>query len=93
VLAVDLHLPYTRSLKEKRALVKPILVGARQRFAVAAAEVDHQELRQRAGLAMAAVAASVGQVAAVLDEVERYVWSDPRVEVIAAERSWLEPEG
>jgi uncharacterized protein YlxP (DUF503 family) len=93
VLAVDLHLPYTRSLKEKRALVKPILVGARQRFAVAAAEVDHQELRQRAGLAMAAVAASVGQVAAVLDEVERYVWSDPRVEVISAERSWLEPEG
>lgn len=72
--------------------MKPILLGARQRFAVAAAEVDHQELCQRAGLAMAAVAGSVAQVVAVLDQVERYVWSDPRVEVIAAERSWLEPE-
>jgi uncharacterized protein YlxP (DUF503 family) len=81
-----------RSLKEKRALVKPILVGARQRFAVAAAEVDHQDLCQRAGLAMAAVAGSLSQVVVVLDQVERFVWSDPRIEVIAAERSWLEPE-
>lgn len=90
MLAVDLHLPRCRSLKEKRALVKPILVGARQRFSVAAAEVDHQELHQRALLAMAVVAGSAGHVEEVLDRVERFVWGQPDVEVVSADRTWVE---
>ena len=36
--------------------MKPILEGARQRYSVAAAEVAHQDLWQRAGLGLAAVA-------------------------------------
>lgn len=90
MVALDLHLPQCRSLKDKRGLVKPILVGARQRFSVAAAEVEYQDLHQRALLAVAAVAADAGHVEDVLDEVERFVWSHPEVEVISAERSWLE---
>jgi uncharacterized protein len=84
----DLHLPAAHSLKEKRAVIRPILDGARNRFHVAVAEVDHQDQWQRAGLGMAAVAASVGHVEEVLDRVERFVWSFPEVEVIAADRSW-----
>lgn len=87
---MDLRLPKCRTLKDKCATVKPILAGARQRFSVAAAEVGHQELHQRALLAMAAVAGSAGHVGEVLDEVERFVWSHPELEVISAERSWLE---
>lgn len=90
MLTVDLHLPGCRSLKEKRALVKPILAGARQRYAVAAAEVDHQDLHQRAVLALATVAGSAGHVEEVLDEVERFVWSRADIEVVSAERTWLE---
>jgi uncharacterized protein len=86
----DLHLPAVHSLKEKRAVIRPILDGARNRFHVAVAEVDHQDQWQRAGLGMAAVAASVGHVEEVLDRVERFVWSFPEVEVIAAERSWVD---
>ena len=91
-LTVELHLPGTHSLKEKRAVVTPILEGCRRRFHVAAAEVDHQDLWQRATLGMATVSSSVTKGKEVLDAVERFVWSFPEVEVTASQRDWLEPE-
>ena len=70
------------SLKEKRSVLRPILEGCRRRFAVAAAEVDHQDLWQRAELGMAAVSSiALGHAGEVLDAVERFVWSFPEVEV------------
>jgi uncharacterized protein YlxP (DUF503 family) len=89
----DLRLPACHSLKEKRAVIKPILDGARHRYAVAAAEVDHQDRWQRAALGVAAVAGTPGHVTEVLDSVERFVWSFPEVEVIAADRSWADAGG
>jgi len=86
----DLHLPQAHSLKDKRAIIRPILEGCRRRYQVAAAEVDHQDAWQRAGLAVSTVSATAAHVAEVLDRVERFVWSFPEVEVIAAERLWLE---
>jgi uncharacterized protein YlxP (DUF503 family) len=52
--------------------------------------VAHQDRWQRAGLGLAAVAGSVGHVADVLDQVERFIWSNPDVEVLGAERHWLD---
>ena len=89
-LTLDLHLPQSRSLKAKRAIVRPILEGARRRFQVAAAEVAHQEKWQRAGLGFAAVGGEADHVNDVLHRVERFVWSFPEVEVVSAERRWLE---
>lgn len=86
----DLLLPQSHSLKDKRAIIRPILEGCRRRYLVAAAEVDHQQLWQRAALAVSAVSGSAHHVTEVLDEVERFVWSFPEVEVVAAERRWLE---
>jgi uncharacterized protein YlxP (DUF503 family) len=92
-LTLDLHLPQSRSLKAKRAILRPILDGARHRFAVAAAEVSHQGKWQRAGLGVAAVASTAAHVTEVLDSVERFVWSFPEVEVLGAERRWLDDSG
>lgn len=89
-LSVDLHIPECRSLKAKRAVVKPILEGARRRYGVAAAEVDHQDQWHRAELGMAAVSGSQRHVTEVMDEVERFVWSHPEVQVLTSNRSWLE---
>lgn len=90
VLTVELHIPLSTSLKDKRSVVKGLLEGSRGRFGVAAAEVDHLDLRQRALLAFAAVAASPRQVDAVLDSVERFVWSRSEVEVIETSRGWID---
>jgi uncharacterized protein YlxP (DUF503 family) len=89
-LLFDLHIPLSHSLKEKRAVIKPILEGARRRFQVAAAEVAFQDQWQRAELGMAAVASSAGHVEEVLGQVERFVWSFPEIEVVRCDRSWVD---
>ena len=90
VLKVELHLPLARSLKDKRSVLRPILDGARHRFGVAASEVGQQDLWQSAELGFPAVSSTVGHVGEVLDNVERFVWSFPEVEVSSCERLWLE---
>jgi uncharacterized protein YlxP (DUF503 family) len=89
-LALDVHLPASHSLKEKRMLVKSILQGAQHRYRVAAAEVDYHEQWQRARLGFAAVAATPGHAEEILDEVDRFVWSRPDIEVLTTERRWME---
>ncbi|MEZ5167144.1 MAG: DUF503 domain-containing protein [Acidimicrobiales bacterium] len=45
---IDLRVPGSRSLKDKRSALRPILDGLRHRHPVAAAEVDHLDEWQRA---------------------------------------------
>ena len=89
-LDVELYLPACRSLKEKRAVVKPIVEGARRRFAVAAAEVGGHDHWKSARLGFAAVASSAGHASGIIDAVERFVWSFPEVEVSSTGRHWVE---
>jgi uncharacterized protein len=91
-LAVDLRLPSSHSLKDKRAVVKTILEGARRRYQVAAAEIDNQDKWQRVGLAFASVSSSRTHVSEVVDRLERFVWSFPEIEVLAVDRQWLETD-
>lgn len=71
-------------------MVRPILDGARRRFQVAAAEVGAHDKWQRSSFGFAAVAGEAGHVGEVLDRVERFVWSFPEIEVVAAERDWAD---
>lgn len=91
-LLMELHIPASGSLKAKRAELRPILDGVRHRFRVSAAEVDHQDTWQRAALGFAAVSASATQVEQLLDEVERFVWSRPGIDVVDARRAWMEED-
>jgi uncharacterized protein YlxP (DUF503 family) len=88
----DLHVPESRSLKAKRAAVRPIVDGLRHRFHVSVAEVDHQAQWQRASIAVAVVGGSEGQVREVLASVERFVVAAPDVELLDVETAWLESE-
>ena len=82
----------SRSLKQKRSVVRHLLDAARNRYGVAAAEVEHNDLWQRAGLAFAAVAKDAGHVEDVLDNVERFVWSHPEIEVFDTCRYWVDAQ-
>jgi uncharacterized protein YlxP (DUF503 family) len=52
---VELHLPDVDSLKGKRHALKGLKERVRARYEVSVAEVDHQDLWQRATLAIACV--------------------------------------
>ena len=85
-LTADLLLGDVHSLKGKRALVRPIVAELRRRFAVAAAEVDDQDLHRRAQVGVATVAGDAGQVTDVLDACERLLAERPEVTLLSTHR-------
>jgi uncharacterized protein YlxP (DUF503 family) len=87
---VELRLPDSHSLKDRRQIVTSLVEGARRRFGISAAEVGRQESWQRATIGFAVVASSVQQAVKVLDDVDAYVWARDGIEVLGAERTWLE---
>ena len=78
----DLRVPGARSLKEKRHVVKGLTAALRQTFELSVAEVDHQDLWQRATIAVAAVGPDQHQLRRVMQAVGRRVDAWLEVEVI-----------
>lgn len=70
-LTLEIHIPASNSLKAKRSVLNHVKERIRSRFNVSVAEVDHQDLWQRATLGVAAVSGD----GAVLDRVLRDVLS------------------
>lgn len=91
-ISMDLRLRQARSLKEKRAVLRPIIDGSRRRYGVAAAEVAHQDAWHLATVGMAAVSGSASHAREMVDSVERFVWSFPEVEVVDVRRGWAADE-
>lgn len=89
----ELHVPESRSLKAKRAAVRPIVDGLRHRFRVSVAEVDHQGTWQRADIGVALVGGTAGQVRELLESVERFVAGAPDVDLLGARTTWLDVKG
>ncbi len=69
LLTLEIHLPGARSLKDKRQVLRGLLARIRKRFNVSVAEVEHQDLWQRAGLAVVAVNTDQGHLEATLQSV------------------------
>ena len=89
-LRVELRIRGMRSLKEKRRVLKRIIaeIGAPQPIAVA--EVDHQNLWQRADLGVAAVSESPGQVDRMLAAITRDLEQRAEIEVLGTGRFYLD---
>ena len=78
----DLRIPGVSSLKEKRHVVKTLTASLRQKFNVAVAEVDHQDLWQRTTIAVSSVSGEAYHLKRVMHEVERHIERWAEVEVI-----------
>ncbi len=79
---IELHVPGARSLKDKRTVVRSLKDRIRQRALAAVAEVDHQDLWQRAALGVAVVAADHGQAAELLQTIRALVEGAPGAELL-----------
>jgi uncharacterized protein YlxP (DUF503 family) len=91
-LVVDLLLGNVHSLKEKRAVVRPIVAELRRRFEVAAAETGGTDLHRRAELAVAVVSSTHHHATEVLEQCERLLAGRPEVELLSARHRVLDDE-
>ena len=74
VLHVELHIPYSQSLKEKRMVLRRVK-DRLQKFNLAVAEVEYHDKWQRAGLGIVAISTTdlhlEQELSAAMDEIER----------------------
>ena len=84
----ELHLAGCQSLKDKRRVVKSLKDRLRQKFGVSAAEVDHQDLWQRAAIAAAVVSGEKHHAEEVLASCDRLVNAEPLAHIITSETTW-----
>jgi len=77
ICTIAIHLPFSRSLKEKRRVIKSLKDRLRGRHNISLAEVDGQDLWQRAVLGIAAVGDGrpplEGLFARILAEIEAQI--------------------
>ena len=71
LLTLELHLPYAHSLKEKRMVVQRLKERLRNKFNVAVAELEHQDLWQRALLGVVSISSSGQNLRQVLEGAEK----------------------
>lgn len=69
VLKLTFHIPHARSLKDKRAVVRKFRDRVRARFDVSIAEVEAQDLLQRAVFGVAVVSSDHQVCDSILAEV------------------------
>ena len=83
-LRIRLLLRDSHSLKQKRAVIRSLKQTLHNKFQVAAAETDHQDVWQTAEVGIATVGADSPSALEVLTNVERFVRYFGGVEVVEA---------
>ena len=82
ILTLEIYIPASLSLKDKRKVVKSVLERVRKRFNVSAAETGYQEKWQRAVLAVALVSEKKSFVESSLQKVFDFLDSEPGFDII-----------
>ena len=70
-------------------MIRPI-IDRLPRLGVSVAEVGDQDVLQLAHVGVVTVSGTPRQATEIIDEAERIVWSRPDLEVVSAERTWME---
>lgn len=81
-LQVELLIPESTSLKEKRMVLKSIKQRLQNKFNISVAEVDHQDLWQRATLGIAMVSNENGHVRKAMDKILDFIDDQDNSQVI-----------
>ncbi len=90
VLTLEMRLEDSHSLKDKRHVVQGLKERLRHKFNVSVAEIDYQDLWQRALVAAVTVSNDHGHAEQVLQSVEREAASMLGGALVEATLEWLE---
>ncbi|MEN6301380.1 MAG: DUF503 domain-containing protein [Armatimonadia bacterium] len=89
LLTVELYIPDTMSLKDKRSVVSSLLSRVSNKFNVAVAEIDALDNHRRAVIAATTVGNDLQHVTRMLDTVLNFIESEPRAVVESSESEYL----
>jgi len=89
VLTLELRLENSFSLKDKRQVVRSLKDRLRRKFNVAVAEIDYQDLWQRAALAAVTVSSDHNYAEKLLQSVEQEAASLLGSELAGSSVEWL----
>ncbi|MBI9051728.1 MAG: DUF503 domain-containing protein [Anaerolineaceae bacterium] len=82
-LILKLYLPECHSLKQKRSILKSILLKTRNQYNVASAELDFQDVWQSALLGFSTIGSDAVIIRNALHAVEAYIESNwPDVQIL-----------
>ena len=82
VLTLQIDIPGSKSLKDKRSRLKPLLARLHREFNISVAEIDHQDAWQSTVIACALVSNSPKHTQRALQKVTEWVenhWPDVTV--------------
>ena len=82
ILSVSLHIPGSQSLKDKRQVIKSVIERTRNKFNVAIAEIDDNDLWQRAVLGMVCIGNEKKIVNQIIDKTLNFIRSFPLIALI-----------
>jgi uncharacterized protein YlxP (DUF503 family) len=92
-LTLDVLLGDVHSLKDKRAVVRPLVAELRRRHpGVAVAETGHLDLHRRAEIGVAVVSATADNAMSVLTECERLIAGHPEIQLLSARQRLFNEE-
>ncbi len=89
-LRIRLRILETRSLKRKRAVLRPHIERLKGMMSVSVAEVDEHDAWQRATLGVALVAADSKTLESLIERTRRYFDGQNDIELIEVAVSYLE---
>lgn len=89
ILTLELRVPESQSLKDKRQVVQGLIASMRRRFNASVAETDQLDAWQLAEVGVACVANETRFLQETLSRIEDFVEREPRLEIIRADTEIL----
>jgi len=79
---MQFRIPYSASLKDKRAVSRSLLDGIRKKYHTAAAEVDTTDYHQLLTIGVAVVSGDASQAVKMLEAVIRYAENHADADIV-----------
>ena len=89
MLRIEVHIPGAHSLKEKRSVLNSLKDQLRGRFNISVAEVEANEMWQRATVGISTLGNSRAYTERLLREVTTWIRTTRLVELITVEEEYL----
>lgn len=90
IIVIEIRIPQSQSLKDKRSVVQSIVRKLDQIHAVGAAEVGHLDNIKLSTIGAACISSSVKHVETLAKSIEDMIWSYPQIEVLQTDFQWVE---